>query len=172
MCVLQAIFAFEEASVVRADVRRERVLPEAHLGELVRRHAVGAQRDDPRLQRRRECCSECDDEFVGRAVCGTKANFCVPRGKRAAKLRLIPRGLADFKTLGIPSPASVVALFRLFITLLLRAWTLTGPCPPPKVRLSLSGRLSQAAKREPVHRLDNGAAPQGPRLRRRRDGPH
>ena len=68
MCVLQAIFAFEEASVVRADVRRERVLPEAHLAELVRRHAVGAQRDDPRLQCRRECCAESDDEFVGRAI--------------------------------------------------------------------------------------------------------
>ena len=68
MCVLQAILAFEEASVVRADVRRERVLPEAHLAELVRRHAVGAQRDDPRLQRRWECCAELYDEFVRRVI--------------------------------------------------------------------------------------------------------
>ena len=68
MCVLQAIFAFEEASVVCAHIRRERVLPEAHLAELVRRHAVGAQRDDPGLQRRRKRCSESDDEFVGRAI--------------------------------------------------------------------------------------------------------
>ena len=68
MCVLQAIFAFEEASVVRADVRRERVLPEAHLGEFVRRHAFGPQRDDPGLQRRRERRAELYDEFVGRAI--------------------------------------------------------------------------------------------------------
>ena len=48
---LTGVFAFEElASVVGADVRRERVLPEAHLAELVRRHAVGTQRDDPRLR--------------------------------------------------------------------------------------------------------------------------
>ena len=44
--VLQTVFAFEEASVVRADVRRERVLPEAHLAELVRRHAVAPQGQD------------------------------------------------------------------------------------------------------------------------------
>ena len=68
MCVLKTVFAFEEASVVRADVRGERVLPEAHLCELVGRHAVAVQRDDPRLQRRRKCCSESDDEFVGRAI--------------------------------------------------------------------------------------------------------
>ena len=43
LTVLETVFAFEEASVVRADVCRERVLPEAHLGELVRRHAVAAQ---------------------------------------------------------------------------------------------------------------------------------
>ena len=77
MCVLQAIFAFEEASVVRAHIRRECVLPEAHLGELVRRHAVGTQRDDPRLQRRRERRAESDDEFVGRAACGTEHDFCM-----------------------------------------------------------------------------------------------
>ena len=66
--VLQAVFAFEEASVVRADVRGERVLPEAHLAELVRRHAVGTQGNDSRLQRRRERCPESDDEFVRRTV--------------------------------------------------------------------------------------------------------
>ena len=58
LTVLETVFAFEEASVVRAHIRRERVLPEAHLGELVRRHAVGTQGNDSRLQRRRECCSE------------------------------------------------------------------------------------------------------------------
>ena len=50
-----------------------------HVLELVRRHAVGTQGNDSRLQRRRECCSESDDEFVGRAVCGTMANRSASR---------------------------------------------------------------------------------------------
>ena len=72
LTVLETVFAFEEASVVRANVRRERVLPEAHLAELVRRHAFGPQRDDPGLQRRRERRAELYDEFVGSTVCGTE----------------------------------------------------------------------------------------------------
>ena len=68
MCVLQAIFAFEEASVVRADVRGERVLPEAHLAELVRRHAVGAQRDHARLEVAWQRRAEFYDVVVRRAI--------------------------------------------------------------------------------------------------------
>ena len=71
LTVLETVFAFEEASVVRADVRRERVLPEAHLAELVRRHAVGSQRDYAGLevawQRRAEFYNVVVRRSIGRA---------------------------------------------------------------------------------------------------------
>ena len=68
LTVLETVFAFEEASVVRADVRRERVLPEAHLAELVRRHAVGTQRDYARLEVAWQRRAEFYDVVVRRAI--------------------------------------------------------------------------------------------------------